>query len=279
MNPPLSPTISLTPVGPWPRLEALPGWQAIEFISDLHLSEDTPATFEALSRHLSTTSAEAVVLLGDVFEAWPGDDARLDGAFEAGCIDMLRRAADRLDLLGFMVGNRDFLFGPDAMRDAGMTGLADPTVMEAFGVRALLTHGDGLCLDDTAYQRFRAMVRDPAWQRQVLAQPLSARRQLARQLREQSETRQHPGAARTDDSIWADADPAEASRWLQAGDARVLIHGHTHRPGSGPFADGAVRHVLSDWDLDHAPHRAEVLRWTASGFNRIPLDAIDRPGD
>lgn len=253
------------------QLQAPADWQAIDFISDLHLSADTPATFDALAAYLKSTSANAVFILGDLFEVWVGDDAR-DDDFERRCTALLHKAATRT-MLAFMAGNRDFLVGPDMLRDCGMTALHDPTLFEAFGRRTLLTHGDALCLADTDYQQFRAVVRGDPWQREFLSQTLAQRRVFARQLRNQSEQRKREGRGPSD---WADIDPGAALHWLLAADASVLVHGHTHRPGSEALALGITRHVLSDWDLDHAPHRAEVLRWTATGFERLPLNAAMR---
>jgi UDP-2,3-diacylglucosamine hydrolase len=132
----------------------------------------------------------------------------------------------------------------------------------------LLTHGDELCLADTEYQKFRAMVRSPAWQQHFLAQPLEARREYARQVRQQSEARKKTQGSPEE---WADVDLPEASRWLRVAASTTMVHGHTHRPASQWFGDACERHVLSDWELDHAPHRAEVMRLTRSGFQRLPL--------
>jgi UDP-2,3-diacylglucosamine hydrolase len=243
------------------------GCAAIDFISDLHVSVDTPRTFDALAQYLRQTSADAVLLLGDVFEVWVGDDARHE-AFERNCVELFREASQRLTL-AFMAGNRDFLLGAAMLEDSGLQGLSDPTVIECFGQRALVTHGDALCLADADYQQFRRLVRSDLWQRGFLAQSLEQRWTYARSLRAQSEARKRAGA---DPNLWADVDEAAARQWLAAAQASVLVHGHTHRPCTEPFA-GGTRHVLSDWDLDHAPHRADVLRWSAQGFERLSLDA------
>ena len=168
-----------------------------------------------------------------------------------------------------MVGNRDFLVGADMLKACGVLALADPTVMVAFGERVMLSHGDALCLADVPYQRFRAMVRNPAWRRDFLARPLADRYRAAREVRDESERRQREQMAGRD----ADIDVAPAVRWMHEAGAPLLIHGHTHRPGTDALAPGFVRHVLSDWDLDQtiAPPRAEVLRWTAVGLKRLSL--------
>ncbi len=246
------------------ELAAPPSWRAVDFISDLHLSEALPRTFEAFARHLQRTPADAVFILGDLFEVWVGDDAR-GRPFEHQCVDVLAEASSRRQL-GFMAGNRDFLVGYELLRDTGMTGLPDPTLLVAWGQRVLLTHGDALCLEDAPYQAFRTQVRSPAWQAEFLAKPLDERLRIAADLRRASRDRQ-----RFDGDLQVDVEPAEAVRWLHAMGAAELVHGHTHRPGSNLLAPGFKRHVLSDWDLDDpAAPRAEVLRLTRQGFARMP---------
>lgn len=242
------------------------GWRRIDFISDLHLSADTPRTFEAWADYLRSTPADAVFILGDLFEVWVGDDTRHEG-FEATCAGALREAAARCSL-AFMAGNRDFLVGQDFLQDCGVRELEDPTLLLAFGQRVLLTHGDALCLSDREYQEFRTMVRDERWQRQFLAQPIDMRRAYARQVRQQSEAHKR---TQTSPAEWSDIDVPTALQWLQAAASSTLLHGHTHRPADELFAPGVRRLVLSDWELDHRPHRAEVLQLTASGFERIPF--------
>ena len=241
---------------------ASPGWRAIDFISDLHLSAALPHTAAAFAAHLQRTPADAVFILGDLFEAWVGDDMA-DHGFERGCADVMADAASRLQL-GFMVGNRDFLVGAAFLRRTGCMGLPDPTVLDAWGQRVLLSHGDALCLADTAYQAFRTEVRSARWQTAFLAKPLAERLAIAAHIRSVSQSRRAFDGA-TD----ADVDPAAAVHWLHAMGAHEMVHGHTHRPGSAALAPGYKRHVLSDWDLDHG-HRAEVLRLTRAGFERLP---------
>lgn len=245
-------------------------WRTIDFISDLHLGADTPRTFAAWAGYLEHTTADAVLILGDLFEVWVGDDARLRG-FEASAAAVLRRAAARR-WIGFMVGNRDFLLGAAMLEACGVVGLADPTVVNAFGERVLVTHGDAMCLGDVAYQQFRGVVRSPAWQRDFLARPLDERRALARALREESERRKSAPVA------FHDVDREAALEALRTAPAATLVHGHTHRPGTEALAPDRVRHVLSDWDLDDAAvPRAEVLRWQGTGFARLaPADAVHR---
>ena len=243
------------------EFEAPCSWCAIDFISDLHLSAAMPRTVEAWAAHLQRTPADAVFILGDLFEVWVGDDAQ-QRPFERRCVDALAAAASHR-MIAFMVGNRDFLVGTALLRATGMMGLPDPTVLDAWGQRLLLSHGDALCLDDTPYQAFRAEVRGGAWQQQFLARPLAERLQIAAEIRHASATRQ-----RFDGAAGVDIDAAEAVRWMHAMGTADLVHGHTHRPGSSVLASGFKRHVLSDWDLD-AGQRAEVLRLTRGGLERV----------
>ena len=241
-------------------------WRAIDFLSDLHLSAQTPRTFEALARHLAHTPADAVFILGDLFEAWVGDDARHEG-FEADCAAMLREATTRRPV-AFMHGNRDFLVGADFLEACGLCLLADPTLLVAFGQRLLLSHGDLLCTGDVDYQRYRSQVRTPEWQAAFLARPLAERRRVALQMREQSRQHQAQQAAAMNDFFDVDAD--SAANWLQAAGASILLHGHTHRPADHAVAPGLIRHVLSDWDLDTpGAARGDVLRWCAEGLSRV----------
>lgn len=238
-------------------------WSAIDLLSDLHLAPALPRTVERLRRHLVETPASAVMLLGDIVEVWLGDDARFDG-FEAEITSLLRDAATRLPLF-YMIGNRDFLVGEQMLADCGMHPLADPTVVSAFGQQVLLTHGDALCLADVEYQRFRTMVRDPAWQQRTLAQPLAMRQALARQLRDASQQKQ------ATQETYADLDAEACIAWLQAAGCMQMINGHTHRPMTHDLGNGFQRHVLSDWDFDGEQPRGDVLRLSSAGLQRIQL--------
>jgi UDP-2,3-diacylglucosamine hydrolase len=255
------------------RFTAPAGWRAIDFISDLHLRQELPRTFEAWQRHLLQTPADAVFILGDLFEAWVGDDARAEG-FERACADVLR-AASATRHIAFLSGNRDFLVGAELAADCGLELLQDPTLLSAWGHRLLLTHGDALCLADIAYQRFRAQVRDTAWQQAFLKRPLAERRHIAQGLRDGSEAIK----AKQRQGEWVDIDGTEAVAWLKAADAALLVHGHTHQPGRGELAPGLHREVLSDWELDDVTAiRGDVLRLTGDGLVRLTLDQAGLPG-
>lgn len=237
----------------------------MECISDLHLQASLPATFAAWRRYMAATQADALFILGDLFEAWIGDDAIDEPGFDADCAQVLRETAARLPLF-FLVGNRDFLAGQALARATGMTLLADPTVL-AFGERRwLLSHGDALCLDDREYLAFREQVRSAAWQDAFLAQPLATRKAIARGMRQESQ------ALKDGNRFYADVDAGAALAWLRAADAAVLVHGHTHRPGEHALDADHRRIVLSDWDADAAPPRLEALRITVAGeVRRIGL--------
>jgi UDP-2,3-diacylglucosamine hydrolase len=251
------------PAGP-PSQELLapPHWRTADFISDLHLQASEPATFDAWRAYMRTTPADAVFILGDLFEVWVGGVVADEPGFEADCAAVLRATAVRLPVF-FMHGNRDFLVGRGLMQASGATLLDDPTILTFLGQRLLLTHGDALCLDDSDYLAFRAQVRSPAWQREFLARPLAERKAIARGLREQSEARKQTGVP------YADVDGDEALGWLEAADARTMIHGHTHRPAEHQLGAGRRRIVLSDWDASAAPPRLQVLRVSDAGPQRI----------
>lgn len=245
----------------------LPADACVWLVSDLHLNEHTPATAAAWRSVLADPRWTALLLLGDVFEAWVGDDL-LDepgAAFERDCAAHLRTAAARRPV-AFMHGNRDFLVGARFAQDTGVALLADPCLLTLAHQRWLLSHGDALCLDDTDYQALRRTVRDPAWQQAVLARPLAERRALARQMRDASDARKS-GSGPTD---WADVDTPAALDWLARHDAPTLIHGHTHRPARHDLAPARDRLVLSDWDFDdpRAP-RGSVVELTADGARRF----------
>ncbi len=256
---------------PLPRdaatFDAPAGWRAIDLLSDLHLAAATPRTFDAWAAHLRSTSADAVFILGDLFEAWIGDDLASRG-FEQRCVEVLEEASRRITV-GFMAGNRDFLVGDALLEQAGVLRLRDPTLVSAFGTRTLLSHGDALCIDDVVYQRWRAVVRQPLVQGAFRRLPFGLRQAIGQRMRARSERthdepRPRPGG-------YLDVDAASTLGWAQAMDAPRVVHGHTHAPATHTLAPGIERIVLSDWDLDHpgAEPRAEVLRWTAEGYARI----------
>ena len=255
------------------ELTASPQWRTVDFISDLHLHASEPETFAVWQHYMQSTPADALFILGDLFEAWVGDDAvapdlQTNGpSFEGRCAQVLGQTANRLSIF-FMHGNRDFLVGQDLMDLCHMTLLEDPCLLEfppVSGQRWLLSHGDALCILDTDYMQFREQVRADEWKKTFLAKPLAERQTIARELRRQSEAKKQTGAD------YADVDAVLAAQWLQAANAKTMIHGHTHKPALHGLGGGTTRVVLSDWDVAATPPRAEVLRLDAGGLRRISL--------
>ena len=251
---------------PFQELTAPPAWRSVEIISDLHLQAREPATLDAWRRYMRNTAADALFILGDLFEVWVGDDAALEPGFEADCAAVLQAATARLPVF-FLHGNRDFLVGPGLMAASHATLLQDPAVLAFLGRRWLLTHGDALCLADVDYLRFRAKVRSAGWQSAFLARPLQERRAIASGLRDESEQRKQSGMGSGDIDVDADA----AGAWLNAAGAEVMVHGHTHRPGDHALPGSRTRIVLSDWDASAAAPRMQALRIDAAGAARIDL--------
>lgn len=243
---------------------ATPAWRAIDFISDLHLQASEPATFSAWQHYMQTTPADAIFILGDLFEVWVGDDVLKEHGFECQCARIMQQTAARVPLF-FMHGNRDFLVGDGLMTSCDTRLLTDPTVLSFDNKRWLLSHGDALCLDDVDYMQFRAKVRSTDWQQTFLAKPLIERQAIARSLRQQSEARKISGAD------YADVDRVAARQWLDQAESATLIHGHTHKPAMHDLGDGLQRVVLSDWDMEAKPPRAEVLRLSSQGLRHITL--------
>jgi len=248
------------------ELIAPPAWRTVDFISDLHLQASDPATFAVWQDYMLTTTADAVFILGDLFEVWIGDDilGQDNDGFEDAAVAVMKSRTRHAPVF-FMHGNRDFLAGPALMDACGTTLLTDPTVLVFRGQRWLLSHGDELCVDDIDYMQFRRQVRTQKWQQTFLARPLFERQTIARGMRHQSENRKQNGAP------YVDVNTLAACQWLQAGNARALVHGHTHRAAEHELGDGLSRIVLSDWDAQSLPPRAQVLSLSADGLQRIDL--------
>jgi UDP-2,3-diacylglucosamine hydrolase len=216
------------------------------FIADLHLDASRPRItrlFEDFLAGDEARSADAVYILGDLVEAWIGDDD--DAELPARIAAATQGLRDAGVPVYFMVGNRDFLLGEAFAQRAGFTMLDDGVVHDLYGRPTLLMHGDVLCTDDVAYQAVRRQVRTPEWKAQILAMPLDARRAFAAKAREDS--RAHTGS--TMETIMDVNAIAVADVMREAGVTR-LIHGHTHRPSIHRFdLDGqpAERIVLGDW--------------------------------
>jgi len=224
------------------------------FISDLHLDDARPQITDLFVRFLGheARGADALYILGDLFESWIGDDE--DTLLAMRVADALRGLRDVGVPIYFMHGNRDFLLGASYAERSGMRLLADPTIIDLHGERTLLMHGDTLCTDDSEYQKFRTLVRNPTWQTQFLAKPLAERRAFAAQARGESRKRTAMKAAEIMD---VNQNAVESAMRTHA--VRRLIHGHTHRPATHRFdLDGqaAERIVLGDWY-----EQSSVLTW------------------
>jgi UDP-2,3-diacylglucosamine hydrolase len=241
------------------------------FISDLHLNAAQPATraaFAHFAQQVAPQFAE-LVILGDLFEYWAGDDD--DDAVGRDVAAQLRTLAEHGVRVFVMHGNRDLLLGRAFCAAAGATLLADPTVATIGGKTVLLAHGDAWCTQDLEYMKFRAQARHPAFQAQFLAQPLAARKAFIGQARAASEA----GKAAKSMEIM-DVTPSEVEAALRQAGVTRLIHGHTHRPATHRFTlDGAPaeRWVLPDWDLEATPVRGGYLsvrdgEWTVVGLSR-----------
>jgi UDP-2,3-diacylglucosamine hydrolase len=236
------------------------------FISDLHLDASRPAITGLFGKFLreEAKSADALYILGDLFEAWVGDDDTSEvGAHVAA---RLREVADAGVPVYFIRGNRDFLVGAGYAQRAGFRILPDPAVVVLYGQPTILMHGDLLCTDDLPYQQFRAQTRNPAWQAQFLAQPLAARQAFAAKAREASMARQKEmlGSDKAQFETVTDVTPATVEATFARFGMATLIHGHTHRPAVHDLAVGGrpcKRIVLGDWY-----EQGSVLRVDADGM-------------
>jgi UDP-2,3-diacylglucosamine hydrolase len=236
------------------------------FISDLHLDSARPDVTDQFLAFLDSAGkdADALYILGDLFEAWVGDDD--PDPEKRRVVDALAQLASGGPRCFFMRGNRDFLTGTKFASQARVRILPDPSVVQLYGRRVLLMHGDTLCTDDAEYQAFRRRVRDPAWQQQFLAQPIARRLAMAGEARDAS--RRHTGSA---PAAIMDVNEQAVVEVLRTTGADTLIHGHTHRPGVHTHrVDGreATRIVLGDWY-----EQGSVLRWHRTGYS---LDALPR---
>jgi UDP-2,3-diacylglucosamine hydrolase len=229
------------------------------FISDLHLSPERPHINETFFRFLRDTAkrADALHVLGDLFENWVGDDDLADpfNAAIAGALSALSGAGVKLY---FMQGNRDVLAGHDFTARCGANLISDPTLIDLYGTSTLLMHGDTLCTDDVEYQKFRIYARNPGFQRQFLSQPIAERKKQMLDMRMKSEQHKQGQAAEI-----MDVAPAAVEQVLREHAYPRLIHGHTHRPAHHVHTvDGhrCERWVLNDWY-----QRGGFLRCDAGG--------------
>jgi len=208
-------------------------------IADLHLARPEPRTLELLDCFLERASgADAIYILGDLFDYWIGDDQPVDPAIA----ERLERFAALDAPVRFLPGNRDFLVGSELLDRLGARPVAEQTAIERGGRRLLLLHGDELCIDDAAYQAMRAQLRDPRFIRDFLGRTLSERIAIAEDLRTKSRTE---SSTKAEDIM--DVNAVAVDEMLERTQADCLIHGHTHRPAIHRLAGGRCRVVTGDW--------------------------------
>jgi len=246
----------------------------IYFISDLHLSPQTPGVTQRFLDFLGgrARAAEHLYILGDLFEAWPGDDC-IDDPHDASnrvIVDALRALTDSGVRLSLMYGNRDFLLGNEFTLRSGARPLPDPYVLSLPAWQFVLSHGDMLCTDDQDYQAFRAQVRDPAWRVAFLNKPLQERKTIAAALRRQSEAAKLEKLKQVQALYLMDLNSAATDDFLRNHGYATFIHGHTHRPATHEhLVDGILveRWVMADWHED----RGECLCWDGRQLTRVAL--------
>ena len=242
------------------------------FISDLHLTEERPEIIQLFQSflHEEATQADALYILGDLFEAWLGDDAIFPSMQVI--IDALLDLTKSGVPVFVMVGNRDFLLGERFEKISGCTLLPDPSIVNLYGTKTLLMHGDTLCTDDVEYQAFRQQVRNPAWQTAVLAKSIEERIAMAREARTESKARTQE---KSDDIMDVNADAViEAFREHKV---NRLIHGHTHRPAIHQLTvdkKPVTRIVLGDWY-----DQSSVLRVSKRNVELSNSPTSSEPGD
>lgn len=237
------------------------------FISDLHLCTTRPAIVRLFEDFLAREArqADALYILGDLFEYWAGDDS-LSDAFNAKICAALKNLTDHGTAVSFIAGNRDFLTDADFALASGAAMLDDPTLTDIGGKATLLMHGDTLCSDDVAYQEFRSTVRSAAWRTSFLAQPLAERKAQIEALRRESEHQKQVKSAAI-----MDVNAAAVSEVLRSHGYPRLIHGHTHRPAQHRHeVDG---HACERWVLGDWYEYGNYLRCDASGCRYVTLPA------
>lgn len=235
----------------------------ILFISDLHLSPRSPGATALFLQFLAGHARQAreLYILGDLFEAWIGDDD-IDEPYNAHIVAALHAASEAGLRISLLHGNRDFLLGAGFAAATGIRLIGDPYVLSTPEWQFVLSHGDALCLDDAAYMTFRAQVRNPDWQTALLAKPLAERRAIAAHMREVSESSQ-----RGKENPYTDLQLAATDDFLREYGYATFIHGHTHQPAMHDhLVDGihVERWVLADWH----EARGECLIWDGEALRR-----------
>ncbi|MEW6727988.1 MAG: UDP-2,3-diacylglucosamine diphosphatase [Pseudomonadota bacterium] len=242
------------------------------FLADLHLREQAPeVTRQLLALELRLAKAQAVYILGDLVEAWIGDDAPIDPDLLP-AFALLQRLKDAGVPVYLQHGNRDFLIGPRLARRFGFRLLPEEVVVDLYGRPVALAHGDQLCTDDLAYQRLRRRLRHPITRFILQHLPLGLRRKLAAGLRDRSRKATGHKAAGI-----MDVNPGAVTAFMQRLGVKVLIHGHTHRPAIH-HEDGRLRAVLGDWEdgavlLSATPDGLRLERIEDAGTTTVLAEA------
>ncbi|ABY70394.1 putative UDP-2,3-diacylglucosamine hydrolase [Actinobacillus pleuropneumoniae] len=233
--------------------------EMIYFIADLHLNEAQPQITEHFLQFMRQKAplAESVYILGDFFDFWIGDDE------QSALIDQVKNALKTLTTSGvkcyFICGNRDFLLGKRFAQETGIEILPDYYLLDLYGNKTLICHGDTLCIDDVKYQQFRRKVHQKWLQWLFLRLPLSLRIRIAQKIRAKSKQDKQ---AKSADIM--DVNPAFTAETVKRFAATYLIHGHTHRQAVHSEAE-FTRIVLGDWKADYA----SVLKFDEQGFEFI----------
>jgi UDP-2,3-diacylglucosamine hydrolase len=236
----------------------------VHFISDLHLNQDRPENTQRFLAYLESLDSNIsdLYILGDLFDVWVGDDDPTPPNNE------VRKQLKKVTTLGvnvfFMAGNRDFLIGEQFFNDTNIVCLEDESIIELFGVKTLLMHGDLLCTDDVEYQQFRQLTHNPLWQKEALSKSLEERLALAQHYRQESHLNKKEKSA----SIM-DVNEDTVLKVFDKYNVRRLIHGHTHRPKIHTHTingESAKRFVLAEWDSN-----GSVLDWGENGYDIIHL--------
>ncbi len=240
------------------------------FISDLHIDASRPDITSQFIEFLrgEAAGADALYILGDLFESWIGDDDP-DPA-QVSAIAALRDLTSGGVPVFVMRGNRDFLLGEQFSKASGAVLLPDPIVLTLHGAAVLVMHGDALCTDDRSYQQLRATVRDADWQRRFLALDVAQRRALAAAARDGSRAHTATVAATI-----TDVNSASVAEVLRKSDSQILLHGHTHRPAVHKLlVDGrsCTRIVLGDWYS-----QGSALRWDERGYELCTMPRAGGP--
>ena len=258
----------------------IPQYSSALLISDIHLTPSMPLTAQRFFDFCEKDApkAQAIFILGDLFEYWVGDDAASNSPFQQEVLHALANLSTKTKTY-YIHGNRDFLIGSAFLKKTGMTLLADPSCVEIADKKYVLCHGDALCTADVGYQIFRGIVRKPWIQKLFLNMPLHWRRSIANRLRSNSHTQYQVEANKSplNNQMRTNVTLEACAALVRGQSVEQLIHGHTHLPAHHKEQLGEQtwqRWVLSDWDLDHPERttpRASALSIDSQGVRYLDL--------